>query len=475
MNLDFTYFKKKTKEKILAYDVNFFKLFALIKKNFSSAYLFESLSIPRNQNRFYTLGFDADAIFKAKGKTLTIKGKEDIIEKITKIKGKTSLNISHPNPYQLIQKSFPKNFSCQSNRGGLIGYLSYEAVNYFEPSITLPEPKNFSLFQFGLFTDGLIYDTSTNTLSYYYFDKDKSHRIKKFLAELNSFSIPRQLKSVHFQGHSESKKEFIQAVKKTKEKICNGYSFQAEVGFKSHYKIVGDKLAIYQRLREINPSPYMYYVKFGQEELLGSSPEILASNHDGMILTTPTAGTIERGKTPKEDIELARQLLNDPKEIAEHNMLVDLHRNDLARIAKVGSVKVNDLMYIIKFSHVQHIVSNVIGLMRDDKDSFDLLASIMPGGVVSGAPKIETIKIIASNESSPRGVYGGAIGRFNFNGDCDFCLPLRSIFCFKDECYAQTSAGIVYDSIPEKEFAEVNNKLAAMKQTLEELGGETYA
>ena len=151
-------------------------------------------------------------------------------------------------------------------------------------------------------------------------------------------------------------------------------------------------------------------------------------------------------------------------------MLVDLHRNDVAKICKIGSVEVDDLMYIIKFSHVQHIVSNVIGELRDDRNLFDVLATILPGGVVTGAPKIETVKIINENEKAPRGPYGGAVGRFSFNGDCDFCLPIRSIFCIKDKCYAQTSAGIVYDSVPENEYQEVINKLAPMKQTLTELG-----
>ncbi|MEJ2755102.1 MAG: anthranilate synthase component I family protein, partial [Gammaproteobacteria bacterium] len=302
------------------------------------------------------------------------------------------------------------------------------------------------------------------------FDQDRSQLVKKLLDESLTFDIPTSLESATFEGHSETKSEFIEAVERTKEKISQGFSFQSEVGFKSFYKLKGDKNAIYQKLRQINPSPYMYYLQFGDEELFGASPEILISCKQNRVLTTPTAGTTVRGKTDREDTLLARSLLEDPKEIAEHNMLVDLHRNDLSTICDPGSVKISDLMYIIKFSHVQHIVSNVVGTLSKGKNAFDVLACILPGGVVTGAPKIETIKIINTNENTPRGPYGGAVGRFSFNGDTDFCLPIRSIFCIADACFVQTSAGIVYDSIPEKEYQEVKNKLAAMEQTLNELG-----
>jgi len=239
---------------------------------------------------------------------------------------------------------------------------------------------------------------------------------------------------------------------------------------KSFFNVEGDKFAIYKRLREINPSPYMFYVQFGAQEMFGASPEILVSSKKGRILTTPTAGTIKRGADDLEDIALARTLLSDPKEIAEHNMLVDLHRNDVARVSVPGTVMVEDLMYVIKFSHVQHIVSNVVGIKSRDKNCFDVLKAILPGGVVTGAPKIETVKIIDENEAQPRGPYGGAVGRFSLNGDCDFCLPIRSLFCDGDQCYAQTSAGVVYDSKPDHEYVEVQRKLSAMKNTLAEFG-----
>lgn len=213
----------------------------------------------------------------------------------------------------------------------------------------------------------------------------------------------------------------------------------------------------------------MFYMHFDNREIFGASPELVVSANDGSILTTPTAGTIRRGETEQEDKELARKLLNDPKELAEHAMLVDLHRNDISKVSKYGSVKVVELKHLLKFKYVQHICSDIVGELRKDKDSFDLLAGIMPCGVLTGAPKIETMKIIARNEQHPRGPYGGAVGRFSFNGDCAFAMPIRSLFCAGDYCYNQACGGVVFDSVPEKEYDEVVAKLAGIEQTIKDV------
>lgn len=473
-SLNFNWIHKRLTEQILGYDIDFYKLFIAIRKHFALNYFFESLALPRHQDRYHTIGFDPVVCFSAKGNSLTLTGKAQEIELITGLSDRSEVTYQIANPYQFLRDHLAFNFSCQPHQGGLIGYLTHEAVNYFEPSLNLTEHADFSTFKLGLYLDGLLFDTTTGALTYYSFYQDRAEHIRSILADLDHYETPTQLESVVFSGHSATKEAFITAVERTIEKIRLGYSFQTEVGFKSNYKIKGDKLAIYNKLRQINPSPYMYYLQFGQEELLGASPEILISCKQGILLTTPTAGTTVRGKNAVEDVQLARHLLSDPKEIAEHNMLVDLHRNDLSIVCQPGTVKISDLMYIIKFSHVQHIVSNVVGFLRADKNAFDVLAAILPGGVVSGAPKIETLKIINENENAPRGPYGGAVGRFSLSGDCEFCLPIRSIFCYGDACYAQTSAGVVYDSIPEKEYVEVTHKLAAMKQTLEALG-ESHA
>ena len=250
------------------------------------------------------------------------------------------------------------------------------------------------------------------------------------------------------------------------EEIRKGNTFQCEVGFKSEFKIQGDSLLIYEKLRKINPSPFMYYLKFGSQRIIGASPELLFRLKNGDMETYPLAGTAKRGKSEKEDIDLARKLLNDPKEIAEHSMLVDLHRNDLGKIAKFGTVKVKSLMDIKKFSHVQHISSEISAVIKDDADMFDGLASSFPAGTLTGAPKIESMKIINKLENNPRGPYGGAVGHFGFDGNCTFAISIRSLFIAGKNAYAQTSGGIVLESEPDKEYQEIVSKLAAMKEVL---------
>jgi anthranilate synthase component 1 len=452
----------------IADDIDFHQLYNGIRTEHDYSYLFESLSLPRHQDRYHTSSFDPAIVFTGKGDQLLVSGKEKYLKRF--FEGEIDQAISCENPYRLLQSIFPYRVGEDIHHGGLIGFASHESVNYFEPSLNLEEHPDFPPFEFALFLDGLVFDTTTGTLTYYTYDEDRSDYVKSALSRYKTYEVPSKLGPSKFIGHSETRQEFESYVEATRSKIIEGYSFQAEVGFKSRYKIEGDKIAIYNRLRQVNPSPYMYYLAFANRTLLGASPEILISMRNGRVVTTPTAGTTGRSDDELEDRKLARELLNDPKEIAEHYMLVDLHRNDIARVCKPGTVKVDDLMYIIKFSHVQHIVSNIIGEISAGKDSFDVLSTILPGGVVTGAPKIETLKIIEENEKQPRGPYGGAVGRFSFNGDCDFCLPIRSIFCIGDDCFAQTSAGVVYDSIPENEFKEVLAKLAAMSQTLRELG-----
>ena len=210
----------------------------------------------------------------------------------------------------------------------------------------------------------------------------------------------------------------------------------------------------------------MYYIKFNDQKIMGASPELLFRLRNGEMETFPLAGTTKRGSNTNEDLKLARDLLNDPKEVAEHNMLVDLHRNDLGRVAKFGTVKVRSLMDIKKYSHVQHISSEIVGIINEKEDMFSALAANFPAGTLSGAPKIEAMKIINSIENDGRGPYGGAVGQFGFNGDCTFAIPIRSLFIKGEKGYAQTCGGIVYDSDAENEYIEIERKLEAMKIVL---------
>jgi anthranilate synthase component I len=319
----------------------------------------------------------------------------------------------------------------------------------------------------GFYQDGLIFDNTTGELEYYFYLQDRSNLVLEFLKM--EIIPPHKLENVKFLGNNISQTEHQEIVQKTLKEIEQGNTFQVEVGLKTKYEIQGDKFLIYDKLREINPSPFMFYCSFGEQFLFGASPEILISCVDNQILTTPTAGTIRRGNNLIEDRKLARTLLNDPKEIAEHNMLIDLHRNDLGKIATFGSVRVANLMYIIKFSHVQHIVTDIVCTKNQKYDSLGVLACILPGGVLTGCPKIETIKIIANNEKEPRGPYGGAVGRFSFNGDCGFALPIRSLFCAGDKCFSQTCGGVVLDSNPAKEYDEIARKSQAMQNVISSL------
>jgi anthranilate synthase component 1 len=251
-----------------------------------------------------------------------------------------------------------------------------------------------------------------------------------------------------------------------KEKIKAGYTFQCEVGFRARFTLSGSALPIYEELRKVNPSPHMYYIKFGKQVVLGASPELLFELKDGEMQTFPLAGTVKRGKTEAEDQLLARKLVNDPKERAEHAMLVDLHRNDLGRVAKFGTVRVRKLMEVKKFSHVQHLSSEITGLIAPEHDMFSALASSFPAGTLSGAPKIESMKIINANEKTGRGPYGGAVGFFGFNGNCMFAIPIRSLYVHGEEMYTQTSGGIVADSTPENEYQEILSKLKATQLAL---------
>lgn len=429
-----------------AEDIDFYKLFAKIEQQFETCFIFESLGEEGKFSRYSIIGFNPPSIISARGNNLKIDNK------IYPVK----------NAYFALRNLLPSQTITRNYAGGLIGYLSYEAVNYFEPSLNIKIHPLFDQFMFGVYTDGLILDKETNELFYFYYNTDRSKILKKIM---NS-KLKRKTLNVRFIKDALTAKEHAGIVARIKKQIKAGNTFQCEVGFKTKYNITGDTLKIYDKLRKVNPSPFMYYLKFGEKKIIGASPELLLSLRGGEITTRPLAGTIKRGKNNIEDQQLTRTLLNDPKERAEHNMLVDMHRNDIGRVAKFGTVRIKDLMTVKKFSHVQHISSEIVGIIRPEEDMFSALSSNFPMGTVCGTPKLETIKIIDSNEPEARGPYGGGVGHFGFNGDCTFALTLRSLFISGDDAYAQTSGGIVYDSKPDKEYDEIQRKLAAMKEVL---------
>jgi anthranilate synthase component 1 len=437
----------KPRYKVIKNGVDIFSLFKKIENSFNTCFILESLGQESYRSRYSVIGFDPDSIVEARNDKLLLDDKE----------------ISTDNAYLELKNIIPTDILSKNYCGGLVGYISYEAMKLFEPSLNLKEHPDFGLFKFGVYTDGLVYDKMTGELFYFYYKNDRSKNIKNIISK----DIPEKRDTkVEFLGHSSTKKEHKKAVDNVLEHIKAGNTFQCEVGFKSKYKISGDKVRIYESLREVNPSPHMYYLKFDDNVIIGASPELLFRMRDGEMETYPLAGTIHRGKTKQEDQALARELLNDPKEIAEHKMLIDLHRNDIGRVAKFGTVKVRKAMEIKQFSHVQHISSEIAGIIDNNNDMFSALASNFPAGTLTGAPKIESMKIIQSNENEPRGPYGGAVGHFGFNGDCTFAIPIRSIFANGDQAYAQTSGGIVLDSDYDKEYQEILNKLKGTETVL---------
>lgn len=430
----------------LANGVDFFELFRKIERRFETCFIFESLGEEGKFARYSILGFEPAHLIGGKEKILTIDGTDYAV----------------PNPYYALRDIMPASTIGRNYDGGLVGYLSYEAINFMEPSLNVKVHDTFDQFLFGAYTDGLILDKLTGELTYFYYETDRSPVLKEIIAS----KIAKEPFSARCVDEGLSESEHAKIVEDVQEKIREGKTFQCEVGFKTKYTITGDTMEIYERLRQVNPSPFMYYLKFGAKKIIGASPELLFSLRDGEMTTRPLAGTIRRGATPEEDQQLARELVNDEKERAEHNMLVDLHRNDIGKVAKFGTVKIRDLMTVKKFSHVQHISSEVVGTIRPEEDMFSGFASQFPMGTVCGTPKIETIKIIDENEKEARGPYGGGVGHFGFNGDCTFALALRSVFISGQDAYTQTSGGIVYDSVPKKEYVEIQNKSAAMKKVL---------
>jgi anthranilate synthase component 1 len=357
--------------------------------------------------------------------------------------------------------------------GGFVGYFSYDLIRYFVELDESPDEINEPDAEFILAKNNIIFDhkAGKTLLTQNVFGDCDEGAVKEELRKM-SFSF-----DIHaFEEGKEnlltlksnmSENEFRIAVEKTLEYIRNGDIIQAVLSQRFETNFEGDSFRVFMNLKKINPSPYMYHLDFGERKIVGSSPEMLARVEGKKVLTYPIAGTRKRGDTPERDKELEEELLADEKEKAEHLMLVDLGRNDIGRVAKFGSVKVNKFMGIEKYSHVQHIVSEVEGELVDDKDCFDALESIFPAGTVSGAPKVRAMEIINELEPSKRGVYAGSVGYFSFNGNMDTAISIRTVVFEKDKAYIQAGAGIVADSKPELEYKETVNKAKGMLKALE--------
>ena len=321
----------------------------------------------------------------------------------------------------------------------------------------IPQP----LMEFGIYDDGLLYDNLRKKLFYFYHNENRFNKLKitenKF-GEFHSSDVNPNM----------DKKRYSEIVNKAKKYIHGGDIFQVVLSRKFSFDIEGDNLTLYKTLRNLNPSPYMYHLKQGSKTIIGASPEMLVRITNKKVETFPIAGTRKIGNDEEKNKQLSEELLHDEKELAEHTMLVDLGRNDIGRVCEFGTVYPESLMQIKRFSHVQHIVSHVVGKLSSENDMFNAFKAVFPAGTVSGAPKVRAMEIIDELETESRGPYAGAVGYFSFNGCCDFAIAIRSIFLEEGKGFIQSGAGIVSDSIAENEFKETEHKAGAMLQALKE-------
>ncbi|MGQ9468491.1 MAG: anthranilate synthase component I [Nitrososphaerales archaeon] len=431
------------------------QVFKKIHKKFEIAYILESVTGPKKLAQYSFIGFEPKIILKASGKDLEIKNcKEGFLER---------KNVKDP-LYAIKEMQGSLSSDQRSSRlvGGAVGYVSYDAIEYWERIESSKNELDFPYVEFGIFDDGIAFDHIKNRAFYYFQGEDRSEEVKSALEEPENiddlyYSQPKV--NIEFDS-------FCEKVSRIKDYIFSGDIFQAVLSKRYEFKVKGDLINFYEALRRINPSPYMYFMKMGDRQIVGSSPEMLVRVDNGIVETFPIAGTRPKLEDKTMNDVMKKELLIDPKECAEHVMLVDLARNDIGKVCEFGSVHVPEFMEVHQYSHVQHIVSRVLGKLRGDKDAFDTFRGVFPAGTVTGAPKIRAMEIIDELEPSRRGPYAGAIGYFSYNGNADFAITIRTLVANKDRAYIQAGAGIVADSNPSKEWLETEYKAEALMKAL---------
>ncbi|HVL48059.1 MAG TPA: anthranilate synthase component I family protein [Candidatus Thermoplasmatota archaeon] len=349
--------------------------------------------------------------------------------------------------------------------GGLVGAIGYEYAATLEPSVPARgRGEAGPAFEFGLYLDGVVFDRLTRRTLYFSHGEDRGARFEAAMrAETPAPSL-----AIGEPRSNLDRAGFEKMVVEAKERVGRGDIFQVVLARKIEADYEGSLLAYYEELKRLNPSPYMYYVRFARgREIVGASPEMLVRLDGGRVETFPIAGTRRMGATPEETDALAKELLADEKEAAEHAMLVDLARNDVGRVAEFGTVRVAELRRVERYSHVQHLVSKVEGRLRPGMSAFDALHALFPAGTVSGAPKVEAMKIIRELEPAARGAYAGAVGYFSFNGNADSAIAIRTLVGENGRATVMAGAGIVHDSDPMKEWEETEAKARALVKVME--------
>jgi anthranilate synthase component I len=423
----------------------------------------ESIEGPQKLAQYSFLGFDPKTIITAKNGVVTI----------TNTKTSQTTKRQTNDPFQVIQEQLlPYKNEMVDFRfvGGALGYISYDSIRYIEKIPNQkPDELGFPDVEMGIFEDGFVFDHTTNQ-AYYYFRGE--NRLPEVTELLKQEAAPEEQFTYTQPSINTTKEDFEKSVMKVKNYITSGDIFQVVLSKRFQFQYSGSLLTFYKSLRQINPSPYMFYYKSDNRQIVGSSPEMLVRVENQKVITFPIAGTAPITANSEENVRLGNELLNDQKERAEHVMLVDLARNDVGKISRYGSVTVPEFMQIHPFSHVQHIVSQVSGDLKDGLESFDALEAVFPAGTVSGAPKVRAMQIIEELEPSQRGPYAGAVGYFSCNGNSDFAITIRTLFSEGNKAYIQVGAGIVADSIPEKEWFETDHKARALMKALEHAAGD---
>ena len=440
----------------------------ILKATSTHAYLLESAKANENWGRYTFLGFEPELSISCIDGKMNVDGKE--------------FTCSDPTNYlrELLKKyKSPRITSLPPFTGGLVGYFSFDFINYKEPStkMNIDDSEGFKDIDLMLFKDVIAFDNVKQKIiliTNIELDKDIRVEYEKALQRLNSIKELLYTGKKSFEGGKLlgevtplfSKDEFSNMIGKAKHHIHEGDIFQIVLSNRLQANFEGSLFDTYRVLRTVNPSPYMFYFSGTDVEVAGASPETLVKLEDGILHTFPLAGTRPRGKSEKEDKELEAELLADEKELAEHNMLVDLGRNDLGKISKFGSVVVEKFHSIERYSHVMHIGSTVRGEIRPEYDALNALEAVLPAGTLSGAPKIRACQLIEELENNKRGIYGGAIGYIDFTGNMDTCIAIRLAYKKNGKVFIRSGAGIVADSDPDKEYMESINKAGAVVDAL---------
>tara|TARA_B110001454_G_scaffold213540_1_gene231910 strand:- start:1503 stop:2858 length:1356 start_codon:yes stop_codon:yes gene_type:complete len=434
----------------LDYSGTQFEIYNKISRNYPYSFLFESLTGPEELSETSIMGFDPEFIVKGYYDKVTIQNRDGSIK-----------TISTPDPLNTI-KDLVQETTDQSYRylGGAVGIINYDSIRLWE---NIPKHHDISepIMEFGIYNDGILFDNKKRKSLYFYYDKNRVDEIKSSESKFEDFTISKITNNLN-------EEEFSEIVNKAKKYIYDGDVFQVVLSRKFSFEADGDYLKVYQKLRSLNPSPYLYHLKMNEKTVIGSSPEMLLRVTNDQVETFPIAGTRKITNNDKKNEEMKQELISDEKELAEHTMLVDLGRNDIGKVCEYGSVHVKELMEVKKFSHVQHMVTHVVGKLGKDYDMYDAFRAVFPAGTVSGAPKVRAMEIIDELEPESRGPYAGAIGYFSFNGCCDFAIAIRSIFANGNLGFVQAGAGIVFDSVSENELKETEHKANAMLTALKE-------